>query len=570
MKFSLTLTILLIIISYPLFSQTVYEPLYNDVYTFLDRMAAKGIIEFDDQVKPVTRKYITQELLEVQSRQSSAGSSLTEIEQEELEFYLKDFGIERELISQNSKVKSQKAKIENINTDGTKINKSSMTILKKDPFGRLRLFSYSDSLFKINVSPILGFKFGSNDGKSNTHFWSGAYFYGYFGNSIGFSFDYRDNAENGDNIDKKKEFTPVTGITPLSRSSKSVQYSEVHTTLSTDWSWGSFTVGKDFLQWGYGESGQLVLSQKAPSFPFIRLDVKPVKWLQFNYFHGWLSSDVIDSNYVYASSREGYNRILFRQKFIASHTLTLTPLKGLDVSLGESIIYSDRMEISYLMPLMFFRLADHYLSRQNNNAGGNSQFFAQISSRNHIKNTHLYSSIIIDEIRTTGIFNPKTQRYQAGYMLGGSVADLPVDNLTLTLEYTKIYPFTYEHYIPTQTYENASYNLGDWIGSNADLFYGSIKYKFIRGLQLKLWGQYARKGSRGTAEQQQDAIPQPPFLFGMRNNYSYYGAELKYEITHELFAKAEFQHTKTTLQQIDKSFLDNSKNEFYISVYYGL
>ncbi len=95
---------------------------------------------------------------------------------------------------------------------------------------RFRLFSYSDSLFKINLNPILGFKFGSNDGKSNTHFWSGAYFYGYLGNSIGFSFDYRDNAENGDNIDKQKYLLPVTGITPLSKSSNSIQYSEVHTT----------------------------------------------------------------------------------------------------------------------------------------------------------------------------------------------------------------------------------------------------------------------------------------------------------------------------------------------------
>ena len=219
---------------------------------------------------------------------------------------------------------------------------------------------------------------------------------------------------------------------------------------------------------------------------------------------------------------------------------------------------------------MFFRLADHYLSRQNNNAGGNSQFFLQVSSRNHLKNTHLYASTIIDEIRTTGIFNPKTQRYQLGFMLGGSVADLPADNLTLTLEYTKIYPFTYEHYIPTQTYQNASYNLGDWIGSNADLIYGSVKYKFMRGLQLKLWGQYARKGSRGTAEQQQIAVPQPPFLFGLHNAYSYYGAELKYEIIHELYAKAEFQHNKISNEQDDGTFLEKSLNRFFISVYYGL
>ena len=339
MKFSLTLIILLTIISYQLYSQTVYEPLYNDVYSFLDKMAQKGIIEFDDQIKPVTRKYIAQKLLEVQSKQSTAASVLTEIEKEELEFYLKDYGIEREVLdvkSEMSDVKGETLKVkremsevkrerpdvkfETINEDGTKATKSSMTILKKDAFDRFRLFSYSDSTFKINLSPILGFKFGSNDGKSQTHFWSGVYFYGYLGNSLGFSFDYRDNAENGDNIDMLKQFTPVTGITRLSRSPKSVQYSEVHTTISTDWNWGSLTVGKDFLQWGYGESGQLVLSQKAPSFPFIRLDVKPVKWLQFNYFHGWLSSDVIDSNEIYASSRDGINRILYRTKYLASHT----------------------------------------------------------------------------------------------------------------------------------------------------------------------------------------------------------------------------------------------------------
>ena len=177
-----------------------------------------------------------------------------------------------------------------------------------------------------------------------------------------------------------------------------------------DWKWGEFTAGKDFLEWGYGESGKLVLSNKAPSFPFIRLDIHPVPWLRFNYFHGWLTSKVIDSSNIYTTLSGRFEHGLsYRNKYIASHTLTITPLKGLDISLGESIIYSDKLQISYLMPLMFFKLADHYLSNYDNNIGNNSQFFAGISSRNHIKNTHLYGTLFIDEISIENLFNSQKQ-----------------------------------------------------------------------------------------------------------------------------------------------------------------
>ncbi len=41
---------------------------------------------------------------------------------------------------------------------------------------------------------------------------------------------------------------------------------------------------------------------------------------------------------------------------MASHTLTIRPTRGLDISIGESIIYSDQLEYSlsdsdYIFPL---------------------------------------------------------------------------------------------------------------------------------------------------------------------------------------------------------------------------
>jgi hypothetical protein len=222
------------------------------------------------------------------------------------------------------------------------------------------------------------------------------------------------------------------------------------------------------------------------------------------------------------------------------------------------------------MPFMFFRLADHYLSRQYNAAGSNAQFFASVSSKNHLKNTHLYGTLFVDEITLSGLFDKNKQRNQVGFSLGGSITDLPIENLTLTGEYTKTFPFVYNHFISTTTYESASYTLGHWMGNNADQIYGSLNYRFIRGLQATVWGQYIRKGEAGSAEQQLYVQPQPPFLFGLRTNFTYFGFSVKYELIHELFIKGIFQYTKTSEQQTDLRFLDSNLNEFYLAAYYGL
>ncbi|MBK6913429.1 MAG: hypothetical protein IPH11_07115 [Ignavibacteriales bacterium] len=523
-------------------AQVVYEPLHRDVYNFLSRLSQKGTITFNDEIKPLSRKYISEKLSEV----SEKLSELTSLEKEELEFFKQDFFYEL-----------------NLKTDTTK----HFSYLGKDDAGRMRLFSYKDDLFTFNLSPILGYSYGKNDGLRNNHFWNGVYFYGYVSDAIGFSFDFRDNSENGKGVDFSKSFTPVTGISSRGHGTN-IQYSEGKTTIATGWSWGSFAVGKDFLEWGYGESGKLVLSQKAPSFPFIRLDVQPVSWLRFNYIHAWLASDIVDSNSFYPVYNDG-QRFLFRDKFLASHTLTITPLKGLDISLGESIIYSDKLEPVYFFPLAFFRVVDHYLSRQNNSAGSNSQFFFGVSSKNHLKNTHVYSTLFIDEITLSGLFNSEDQRNQMGLTIGGSITDLPINNLTFTTEFTKIFPFVYSHFIPTQTYQSGSYPLGHWMGANADLFYASLNYRILRGLQVKVWGQYIRKGEAGTLIQQYSQ-PQPPFLFGLRNNFSYFGFSASYEFIHELFAKLDFQQTKNEAQQSDLSFINKSTNQFSFAVYYGL
>lgn len=118
------------------------------------------------------------------------------------------------------------------------------------------------------------------------------------------------------------------------------------------------------------------------------------------------------------------------------------------------------------------------------------------------KNTHLYGTLFIDEITISGLFDSYKQRNQLGFTFGGSVTDLPIENLTATIEYTKIYPFVYRHYIQTKDYQSAGYSLGHWMGHNADLVYGALNYRIMLGLQATIFGQYIRKGGDGNVQQQ--------------------------------------------------------------------
>ena len=533
-------------------AQLVYEPLYNDVYNFLRRVSQKGIIVVDDHIRPLSKMYIAEKLLEA----DSLSAKLTPLEREELEFFLQSYYFEEWFIEYDNKKDEY------------------MEWFHDDPGGRWRVFSYGGDGFKLNFDPILGIELGSVRSKMTSHFWNGFYSYGYIYDVIGFSFDFRDNTESGNTIDKTKRFTPETGVNARTSenyfgySEDKMEYSEAKMMLATDWEWGSFAIGKEFIEWGYGENGLIVMSQKAPSFPLMRLDINPVEWLSFNYFHAWLNSDVVDSSSFYYTEH-GDLRFSYIDKFIASHTLTIRPTKGLDISIGESIVYSDQLEYVYLIPITFFRLADHYLSRQYNSAGSNVQFFGSISSKGHIKNTHLYGSIIIDEITLNGLFDSYSQRNQIGFTLGGSITDLPINNLTLTLEYSKIYPYVYRHYIATTNYTSSSYLMGHWMGDNADQVFASATYRFIRGLQATMWTRYIRQGEDQDVDDQFEQ-PQPPFLAGLRNNYFYLGGEVKYEVIHNLYFRARYQYRHTSIQQEDLSYVDETLQQFYFAVYYGL
>ncbi len=538
-------------------AQVVYEPIDNSIYSFLDEISNKGLININLLIKPIPRIEIAKQLLKLKNKQND----LTEIELKELNFYCQDFQDEITFLQNNSFDTTETHKFAYYNSDIS------------------NLYRYTSELLTLKADVIYGVSLENRFGKKFTHRWNGASVYGYLDNNIGYMFNFRDNREESDYLDHRKILSDEMGITanPLNGG---LEYSEARASLSYNWSWGTITFAKDYITWGYEKSGNIVLGRKAPTYPYVRLDIKPTDWFSFNYIHAFLESQIIDSieTYKIHSYRES-SRIIYRSKYLASHTISIR-YKNITFNAGESMVYSDQIRPLYLLPVMFFRLADHYYSNINNDAGDNAQFFFNISSRNDLPNTHLYATLYIDEITLSNLFDKQKQRYQVAMNYGISNYGGIINNLSLTLEYTKIFPFVYQHYIKTIDYSSSNYSLGHWLSDNADLFYFSTKYKFFRGLDLQTYFKYIRKGNGGLSDslmryrQYTNSIPQPKFLWGKVAERLYLGAELTYEIWHNFVVKLAFEYTnfKDELKDNSRTFdyQLGKNNNYKFSIYYKL
>src|SRR5690606_32258678 len=115
--------------------------------------------------------------------------------------------------------------------------------------------------------------------------------------------------------------------------------------------------------------------------------------------HGKLNSTIIDSSTL----RTGPLRDHFSlaEKYYAAHLISFTPFEYLNISLGESVIYSDKFEPFYLIPVAFFRMIDHYLTDPDE-AAGNAQLFASFWYKNYWAGTKFYGSLFIDELSFGG------------------------------------------------------------------------------------------------------------------------------------------------------------------------
>jgi hypothetical protein len=509
-------------LTYQAITQNVWENSNSEVHPFLYRMAQKGFIEYNDVIKPINRTNVSNALNILKLKDSI----LSIVEKKELNFYLQEY---------------------------IRPLKEQISLFKKDQNKRWRAGAIVANDFEFYIDPLLGINNFSGNGKNIKQLSNGFELWGTAGKNknLGYQVYYRDYTETGTvNNNFREESASPGNILIGAKSENKINHTDIRANINYSFRKGNISFGKDNLTWGYGENSNIILSNKVPSYPYIRLDYKPLPWLNFNYAHAWLNSNLTDSSLSYFTNTGRIDndfRLVFVQKYLATHSIEIQAMKGLNLAIGESIVYSDKMDPGFLIPVNLFKFYDNNRSNYLIEAGSNGQYFLSLSSRNQIKNTHLYSTLFIDEIKVSSLFDKTERRNQLGYNLGGSITDVFIPYLSLGAEYTRVNPFVYSNLIPAQTYTSYNYSLGDWMGNNFDRAILFAKYTPLAKLKLVARYQKIRKGGAGTIYDQYTAQPQPSFLFDYIKNRSDIFFQARYEYINNIYLTSSLTLMQTKL-----------------------
>jgi hypothetical protein len=505
---------LLFIICFVSYSQDIPHPINNSgVYEYLDELANNQIITINSAVKPYSRSFIAKCLKEAEEKRDQ----LSLRQQKELEFYMLDLG--KELDDEWHKG------ITALRHYGIKAN------LRRD------LFYYKDSLFSLTINPILGGEVFTNSSGEATYWRNGAEARAYVG-KWGFYASLRDNHEK-----------PFLGLPEFLTQREgghikgSTDWSEMQGGVTWSWKWGNAGLVKDNFIWGNNYNGANIFGGNNPSFVHFRLQLYPVKWFRFNYIHGWLNSMVVDSthSFLVTSSYGTDYREVYHKKFIAANLFTFTPVKYLNISAGNSIIYDNAtINPAYLIPVMFYKSVDHSVSSGIDNM--NSQMFFDISSR-QIKHLHLYATLFVDELSVKRIFKDDEWNF-ISWKTGFRLSNYPVRNLSLTTEFTYTYPLTCQHYVPTITFESNNYNLGHYLKDNSREWYIAFDYRPLRAMDIKIFFIDAVRGPDYT-ESGGSRLGNPPLdTINWQNRST--GIKASYQIINDLYVWGSFVYSYIT------------------------
>ena len=471
-------------------AQNIPVPLsYTLLYDYIDELLTDGVITAQSVVRPYTRAEVAAMLIEAQK----ADSLLSSRQRSDLAFYLNEYALERDTMVSNFVQYT---------------DHSTFSLSLADP-----QFSYrsANNMFKIRMRPILGANVSGNRKGAILHRWYGAELQMDIAKHLSVWGSLRDNSWSGDWL--SKDYFPTSDSRmrgarihygasqqqPALNTFAGVQYKEA--TYGGDFSdskgginlytwWGNIGIQRENIAWGSAYHASNILSGRNPAVPMLTLKLTPCKWFQLDYFHAWLVSNVLDSTYYYLEHKAGSDQPIkcYRpyDKFMAANMLTFMPLKQLSISVGNSIVYAERnIQAAYLIPIAFYKSLDHLLTKGSTPKNQNSQVYASLSVR-PVSHLHLYSSIFVDEIMFSRFKKSNPENNPISYLVGFNWSGWPVTSLSLKGEFTRSHIACYTHSIDVLTWESNSYNMGHYMGDNAQSIYAELAYRPMRGLLVKL------------------------------------------------------------------------------------
>ena len=463
---------------------------YTEIYDFIEELTTDGVISSNAAVKPYTRDAIARMLAEAQSKDSL----LNKRQKDDLQFYMQDYALELDTLPVYYSYGHRHVTQWITPVSNLSLADPSLHILTKN------------KIFKMRIRPILGMDIYAGKKGMITKRWYGAEIQMDIAHHLSIWGSIRDNSWKGTGYLKDAYFPTEYDKIYGARLTKpgylnnlpGVQYKESN--YGGDFSdsrggislyawWGSIGVQRERIQWGDAQHASNILSAHNPAVPMVTLQLTPCKWFQFDYFHAWLPSNVMDSTYYYSErEREGVTQREYRpaNKFMAANLFTFMPIKYIQFSIGNSIVYAERnVQAAYFIPIAFFKSLDHLMTKGLGSENQNSQAFATITVRptDHLR---LYGSFFLDEFKFARLKKSNPEHNPVSYLVGFNWSGWPVKGLSLRGEFMRSYIACYTHSIAVLDYTSNSYKMGHYMGDNSQSIFVELAYRPVRGLRLVL------------------------------------------------------------------------------------
>lgn len=471
--------LLIMLINLTVQAQVENVPTYHPVYIFLKRMDVKGIVErYRDAVLPLSRAEVGRYLTEVEAK----ADRLTSVERGWLKDYLSEFQFDIKGTTQgfHSLFGSEQP------TFGA--------ALGQELSGREKYFYFSaDSVasFFFNGLATVDGRAISGDALGKTraeYFQFGGRFRGTVYEHLGYYLQGTNALFRGSRSLLQRDPLLSQALTLYVTDTKSFDFSQGY--VRYNYGILSAQVGRERLLWGYGNDEQMIVSDNAREFDFIRLDAQ-YKAIKYTFIHAWLLGT--QSNLTFTLPFDTATKFvepLIADKYLAAHRFSVSFPSLFELGFQEMYIYSNRSpDLAYLNPLILLESAQRARGERDNGIWAfdfKSHFFDGLQ---------LMGTMLYDDIHLPYLFSGKYFDKYA-YQLGMVYADpFSIQNTTLFVEYTRVQPYVFGHERSRDdTYSSLDMILGPRIGPNADSWFFRWDWLPTRNLFISARVSLDRKG----------------------------------------------------------------------------
>ncbi|MCF7805687.1 MAG: capsule assembly Wzi family protein [Candidatus Marinimicrobia bacterium] len=501
----LPVIVLCIIFSEPANATNSIVDINHPVYEYLQRLEAKGFIrDLRLYSRPNTREEIG-ELLVLTYRASEAGENLTRYDRQRLLKYLQEFDAYR--LFEGYEAKQGENHLVRYSHQNWRFTGDVMADL-------------SNRLQSNNAPyPVIGFG-GEMRGSYYPSGESNSSITGYL-RWLTFVEFTEDTTYGEFGAEEGRAYTVRDGVLNSNR---------IRTGIFWESNLGRISYLHDTPKWGRGRIAGLQIGGAAPEFDLLHY----AGWfgkLRFTFLMGKLNSN-------------------YGQRFLGGHRLEWQPVRWLQFSVGETVIYGDStnargIEYTYLNPFIPYTAAEMNVGDRDNNTGAIG-FTAFLRDK-----VTIYGEALFDDF----VFNKSFTEYFANKWAGllGFYWIDPIDipGSSVTFEYVRIEPWVYTHVDRVNIYRHFGTSLGYPLKPNSDRTLLALDKGFGRRWNITGTVMHSRHGA-GDFEQSHDHpasvpyVPEKSFLQGALTRETKTSLGIRYEFMQSSYVRGTYIYTSRT------------------------